>query len=330
VIHVGKDLSETDVIVDKFIGGFLFLGPLVLLASLAGGWVLVSRALGPIDQMAHTARRINETDLARRIPVTTRDELGRLADTLNATFDRLQRGFERERQFTADASHELRTPLTAISGNVEVALNRDRSAQEYREILSDIGEAAKRMQAIVEGLLTIARADAKAAPTRTENVVLARLVDEVVGAHRPLAEQHQVSVAVSAPDDVAVTGDPEHLRIVLSNLVANAIRYNTVGGRVMIEVARAAAQARIRVDDTGGGIPEKDLPHVFERFYRVDQSRTTAGGGGIGLGLAIAKAIVQAHHGTIAASRLPAGGTRFEVTLPVETGARSAARRSAP
>jgi heavy metal sensor kinase len=313
----GKDVTASDEAIHTLVGKLWLLGPLVLLASLAGGWFLVSRALRPIDRIATTATEINETDLSARIPVHTRDELGRLADTLNATFDRLQRGFERERQFTADASHELRTPLAAITGNVEVGLSRERPAADHREILGEVGEAAARMQAIVEGLLALARSDEKAAPRVREKVVLARIVEDAVRAHQALADQKQVSVSVSAPEDAVVPGDPDHLRTVVSNLVANAIRYNVDGGRVGIEVVRKAATAVIRVDDTGVGIPEKDLPHVFERFYRVDQSRSTAGGGGVGLGLAIAKAIVEAHHGTIAVSRLPAGGTRFEVTLPV-------------
>jgi heavy metal sensor kinase len=317
IVFCGKSLAETDSAVAAIVRDLLILGPLVLLASLAGGWFLVSRAMRPIDRIAKTAAAINETEMSRRIPVQGHDELARLSTTLNAAFDRLQRGFERERQFTADASHELRTPLATVKGNVEVALNKDRPGAEYREILADIGDAATRMQAIVEGLLTLARTDTKAAALPRENVVVARVVEDAVRLHHALADTKRVTVSVSAPEDVVVRGYPEHLRTVFSNLVANAIRYNHDGGRVRIEVSRNTEVAQVRIDDTGIGIPEKDLPHVFERFYRVDQSRTTAGGGGVGLGLAIAKAVVLAHGGTIAASRLPTGGTRFEVMLPV-------------
>lgn len=293
-------------------GQVLWIGPAALLVSLAGGFWLVSRALRPIDRMARTAREIEATDLSRRIDVEGDDELGRLAATLNDAFARLQDAFDRQTRFTADASHELRTPLAVIAGNIELALKRPRSADEYRDAIADIAEAAERMRSIVEGLLTLARADAKAVQLRRERVSLTTLADEVMRLHRPLAAERGVTVTVESDGDVAATGDPERLRELVSNLVSNAIRYNRDGGSVSVRLSRDGATARLAVDDTGIGIPAEDLPHVFERFYRADKSRTR---GGTGLGLAIVKWIVDAHAGTVSVESVP-GRTRFAITLP--------------
>jgi heavy metal sensor kinase len=316
VVACGKSLVLTEITVRNLERQLFVALPLVLLASLAGGWFLISRALRPIDRIARTAAEINATDLSRRISVRGGDEIARLSQTLNATFDRLERGFERERRFTADASHELRTPLAAVAGNVEVALRQDRPPAEYRQILADVGDAAARMQAIVEGLLTLARTDAGAAPP-SRPVALGPLCEEAVRLHRPIADRAQVSIDLATEPGISVPGHAEHLKTVISNLVANAIRYNHPGGRVAIGIAREDGHARIRVDDTGIGISPQDLPHVFERFYRADPSRS-ASTGGVGLGLAIAKAIVERHAGTISVTSLPDRGSRFEVLIPLE------------
>ena len=292
-----------------------WIGPAVLLLSVAGGFFLVSRALRPIGLIARTAREIEATDLSRRIDVRGDDELGRLAGTLNGTFARLQDAFDRQTRFTADASHELRTPLAVIAGNIELALKRPRSAEEYRDAIADIAEAADRMRSIVEGLLTLARADSKAVQLRRERVSLTALADEAARLHRPLADGAGVKIAVESEGDVAVTGDPERLRELVSNLVSNAIRYNREGGSVSVRVSREGATARLAVDDTGIGIAAEDLSHVFERFYRVDKVRSGAGGG-TGLGLAIVKWIVDAHEGSVTVESVPGEGTRFAVMLP--------------
>ena len=275
----------------------------MLLASLAGGWFLVSRALRPIDQMARTARSINETDLSRQIPVHTRDELGRLADTLNATFDRLEQGFERERQFTADASHELRTPLAVVTGNVEVALNKDRPPAEYRQMLGDIGEAA-RAHADDRRRPSHARAADSTATLRRETVIRSRSLRSArtwcgsTAARR--ARAASPSISSTDPKIDAESGLPEALedRRVEPRLERDPVQPSRAAASGSRYRARERPR-RIRVEDTGIGIPKEHLPHVFERFYRVDPARTAASGGA-GLGLAIAKAIVAAHHGTIA------------------------------
>ncbi|MBI3096750.1 MAG: HAMP domain-containing histidine kinase [Planctomycetes bacterium] len=314
-VSCGADLAAVEESVMDLLGLLCLMGPAVLCLSLAGGLFIAARALRPIGRMAATAESIQATDLSRRIEVQGKDELARLAHTLNAMFDRLQEAFDRQTRFTADASHELRTPLSVIAGSVELGLKQPRTPEEHREILADVREASDRMRSIVEGLLVLARADAKAAPLRREPVSLTALADEISRLCRPLAERHTVSLVVESAGEVRVTGDPGRLKDLLSNLVTNAIRYNRPGGTVTVRLSTADGRARMEVDDTGIGIPAEDLPHVFERFYRVDKTRSRAAGGS-GLGLAIARWAVDAHGGTIEASSRPGEGSRFVVHLP--------------
>jgi heavy metal sensor kinase len=293
----------------------MWIGPVVLIVSLAGGWMLVSRALRPMGAIARTAEQIQATDLSRRIDIRGSDELARLGKTLNDMLARLHESFDRQTRFTADASHELRTPLSVIAGNVELALKRPRPAEEYQDLLRDIGEAAERMTSTVEGLLTLARADAKSLPMRRDPVSLTVVADEVVRLCRPLAEKKGVTLSVESEGDVAVTADGERMRELVSNLVTNAIRYNRPQGKVTIRLRRRGGRAEVAVDDTGIGIPAEDLPHIFERFYRVDKARSREEGGS-GLGLAIVKWIVDAHAGTISVTSEPGSGSRFVISLP--------------
>jgi len=314
-VTCGADVSGVDASVAALTRLLLAVGPAVLLLSLAGGFLLVSRALRPIERMAQTAEQISALDLTRRVEVQGDDELARLGRTLNEMFERLQAAFEQQTRFTADASHELRTPLSIISGNVELGLKRPRSAEEHREVLEDIREASDRMRSIVEGLLVLARADAKGLPLLREPVSLTAVADEIVRLFRPLAEERGVTVAVASAGDVTAIGDRDRFKDLISNLVTNAIRYNRRGGSVTVRLSTADGRASLSVDDTGIGIPAEDLPHVFERFYRVDKARSRSAGGS-GLGLAIVKWIVDTHSGTIAASSEPGVGTRFVVSLP--------------
>ncbi|MFN0057870.1 MAG: sensor histidine kinase [Planctomycetota bacterium] len=311
----GKATNDVDTALYYLVWQLAIVAPIVLLISFAGGWFLVARALRPIEQIARTADEINANDLSRRIAVTGSDEISRLAGTLNAMFGRLEESFARQTRFTADASHELRTPLAIVAGNVELALKQPRSVEEYRETMEDIREAADRMRAVVEGLLTLARADANTLPLQLERCSLKSMADEIVRLLTPLAEVQRVAIAVEPGEDVHLRADPNRLRELISNLVTNAIRYNRAGGRVVVRVRGAAAAAELAVEDTGIGIPPADLPHIFERFYRADKARTREHGG-TGLGLAISKWIVEAHAGTIAVTSELGVGTRFVVTLP--------------
>jgi heavy metal sensor kinase len=276
-------------------------------------------ALAPIARISRTAQAMSEGDLSARIAVEqTESELGQLASTLNDAFDRLSEAVARQQRFTADASHELRTPLATLSAELEWALSRERTADEYRASLETCGRSASRMRGVVEGLLALARVDA-GEPLREQSAFpLGPLVLETVAQLRPLADR--CGVAVSVDDDPSggtgdVRGDPGLLRQAITNLVSNAIQYNRTGGSVTIAVRDESAAVFVEVADTGQGIPREALPRVFDRFFRADEARARAVGGS-GLGLALVKRIVDAHGGDISCSSEEGLGARFVIRLP--------------
>lgn len=311
-VTCGKDLREVDVAVDALTGLLAWLGPLVLLLSLAGGLVLAGRALRPIQQIAATAAAIGMSDLDRRIAVRGSDELAALAATLNQTFDRLQRAFDRQAAFTADASHELRTPLAVVAGNVELALLRG-GAGEQRELLTEIQAAARQMQALIDGLLALARADHGG--LQRQQVALAPLCRAAVAAAAPAAAAAGVELGCGPLAEVAVPGDADWLQQLLANLLQNGIRYNRRGGHVQVRLLADDGRVRLQVEDDGVGVPAAALPQLGERFFRVDGSRARATGG-VGLGLSIVRAIAQAHGGEVRFAAAAAGGLLVEVVLP--------------
>jgi two-component system OmpR family sensor kinase len=310
-LPIGREQAELWAFAWQLVGA----GAVVLAVGLAGGWVVSGRILRPVAAITATASAISATNLSERIDVAGVDvELAELARVLNATFDRLEAAFERQARFTADASHELRTPLAILRSHAELALNRPRSAEEYRAAVETGLRAAQRMTALVEGLLTLARADAGKLDLRREPVDLRRMVEESVALFRPLAEERDVSLAASL-DPAEVTGDPVWLAQVVTNLLSNAVQYNRPGGEVRVQLGVAVGEVVLSVADTGCGIPEEDRPHLFERFYRVDKARSRASGGN-GLGLAICRSIVEAHGGTIGFETEPGQGSTFWVRLP--------------
>jgi signal transduction histidine kinase len=315
VVLCGKDLGEVDDTVSALVALLAWLGPLASALALLGGLFLAGRALRPIDQIARTAAAIGEHDLTHRIPVHGRDELAMLAATLNNTFDRLQRAFDRQVRFTADASHELRTPLAAIVGNLELLLGRPRSPDEMRNLLQEMRTSANQMHDLMEGLLTLARADHGVAGAG-DRVCLAPLGEQVLQEMADETREHRVALRLAATAAPDVTGDPDCLRRLLRNLVRNAVRYNRPGGQVVVHVGADAHAAWLEVEDDGIGIPAAALPHLGERFYRVDSSRTRSTGG-VGLGLSIVKAIVAAHQGQFEIRSVEGAGTRVKVSFPL-------------
>lgn len=316
-VLVGQETSELrrDVWV---LGGTVAGAAVVALGlSLVGGWFLARRALAPIVRISRTAKAMSQGDLSARIAIDrTETELGQVALALNQAFDRLHDSLDRQRRFTADASHELRTPLSTLSLVVEWALARDRGAAEYRETLDTCQRAATRMRAVIEGLLTLARADAGEPVLRRVPVSLDQVAHEVVTLLRPLAERRKVDLTVSGAG-AEVAGDPDLLRDVVTNLVSNAIHYNREEGRVEIAVWKEEPSACLQVADTGIGISSEDLPRVFERFYRADKARARDAGGA-GLGLAVTRWIVESHGGQITCTSEVGVGTRFLVRLPLK------------
>jgi heavy metal sensor kinase len=311
-VLVGRSVASERTELTRFAWQLAAGGVAVLAVGLAGGWLASARILRPIAGISATASAISATNLSERIDAEKVDrELVGLARILNATFDGLEAAFDRQARFTADASHELRTPLTVLRSQAQLALSRPRPAEEYRKSIEECLRAAERMTALVEGLLTLARADAGKLDLRREPVELKQVTTDAVNQLRPLADSLGITV-VTRLVPAQVRGDAGRLGQVVANLVANAIRYNRPGGQVRVRLAVTDGETVLSVEDTGYGIPETDQPHIFERFYRVSKDRSRLSGGS-GLGLAITKSIVEAHGGAIRFTSAVDKGTNFEV-----------------
>ena len=283
------------------------------------GWVVAARAIRPIEAISATAVKISAGDLSQRINIAEAEgELGRLAAVLNSTFARLETAFAQQQQFTADAAHELRTPVSVILTQTQTALNRERSAAEYRETIEACQRSAQRMRRLIESLLELARLDAGQESMKQLRFSLTGTVNDCVEQLKAIADQRGIKVLTGLVQ-VEITGDAERLSQVITNLLVNAIQYNRPGGEVRLKLETQPGLAVLTVCDTGPGISAEDLPHVFERFYRGDKSRTVSNGNA-GLGLAVSKAIVEAHGGTIQVSSEPGIGSKFTITLPLVQG----------
>jgi heavy metal sensor kinase len=317
LVLVGQGTQEESRRLSRLLAILLAVGSIVLILTLAAGWFLTGRALAPIARISEAAAAVSASNLAARIDVAEMEtELGDLATTINSTFDRLQRAFDQQTQFTADASHELRTPLSIVLAQADLTLKRTRSVAEYQDALETIRRSARRMKSVVEGLLVLARADTGALALVKEEMDLAPAVEDACRLLAPLAAERSVNLETRLQPLLAWV-DRERFAELMANLIGNAIRYNREGGRVEVCLQNKNGDALLEVTDTGIGIPEDELPHVFERFYRVDKARSRAIGGS-GLGLAIAKWVVEAHGGRISVASQPGMGTTFTVCLPRE------------
>jgi heavy metal sensor kinase len=292
------------------------LPALVILASLTGYW-LSGRALSPVKEIIRTARGIGVQDLAGRVIVPQpQDELRSLSETLNDMLARIESSVKRITQFTADASHDLRTPLALIRSNAELALRRSRTAEEYRETLSRILAASEETTHLIENLLTLARADAGAEGLLFGRTDLLAQVQKAAEEARILASTKGIQISEeSSPGPVWVSADERALQRLLLIVLENAVKYTPEGGHIGIHLAGEQGSAIAEIRDSGIGISEKDLPHIFERFYRADQARSREPGGS-GLGLAIARWIVEKHGGRIEAQSTLGSGSVFRLHFP--------------
>lgn len=293
----------------KFVG----IGAVILIFGLLVGHWLVSRAIRPIDSISDAAAKISAGDLSQRINVAeTESELGQLAAVLNSTFVRLESAFAQQKQFASDAAHELRTPISVILTQTQTALNRKREAADYCQTIEACQRAAQRMRKLISSLLELARLDAGQEPMKRQRFDFSKIVANCVEEIRPLADERGVKIISDLPP-LEISGDAERLTQVVTNLLTNAIQYNHDGGEARVKLESQNGLVILTVSDNGVGIPPEDLPRVFERFYRADKSRS---GANAGLGLAISKAIVAAHGGTIEVSSEENTGTTFIIWLP--------------
>jgi len=287
----------------------------VIIAGIAS-WFTLGQALEPLKSIVETAENINRADdLSRRIPQlgSEEDEIGSLIDTFNKTLERLEILFTSQQRFLADVSHELRTPLTVVKGNVDLMRRMKRFDEES---LTSIDQEAGRLTRLVGGLLLLAQAESGKLPLTFRPVELDILITEVFQEMRVIAGD-KVRVHLNEIDQMLVNGDRDRLKQVLINLVANAIQYTPQNGDVFLSLAKVGNQARIVCRDTGPGIPAEDLPHIFERFYRAEKSRTRGKTTGFGLGLSITKWIVEHHGGRIEVNSKGGQGTTFAIWLPL-------------
>jgi heavy metal sensor kinase len=292
--------------------------PVALVLSGGLAYLLARKALAPVEHLHRMTARITADQLDRRLPVANaNDELGRLAQTINDMIARLERSFAEVRRFTADASHELRTPLTALRTEVEVALSKPAEAADHHNLLGSILEECERLTRLTEQLLALAREDTRMTQQAYQPLDLAVLVRGVSETMRPLAEAKGLRLRQQNVGALTMRGDEARLRQVFYNLLDNAIKYSPEGGEIDLRLERRGADAAVVLRDTGIGIPAEHLPHVFERFYRVDKARSRAEGG-TGLGLSIAHSIVTAHGGRIDLDSASGRGTVCTVTLPLE------------
>jgi heavy metal sensor kinase len=316
LVMVFGPLAAVDDELARIRGVLVSAGAVALALSGVLAYWLAGKALAPVEQLRLAAEAITADRLDRRLVAPNpEDELGRLARTINAMMARLERSFEEVRRFTADASHELRTPLTALRAEVEVALGKPPAQLDSQQVLGDVLEELVRMSRLTDQLLALSRRDAGVEQLSAVPLDLPALVSGVVEALRPLAEIKGVQLWLEQDELVRISGDESLLRQVFINLLDNAIKYTPAGGTVRVRVGRRDSAAVVTVADTGIGIPAEHLPHVFDRFYRVDRARTRAEGG-TGLGLSIARSIVLAHRGSIDMSGTAGHGTICTVTLP--------------
>ena len=316
-IRVAAPLESTQLTLTRLREVLLWATPFVLVIGSLGGYWMSRRALAPVDAITRAARSIGIENLSDRLEVPAAgDELARLAETWNAMLARLESAVKRLSQFTADASHELRTPITLIRATAELTLRRERPIETYREALRHVIDEVDRTTGLIEDLLLLARADAGLPALPLDRVELTPLVRDVCEQGQILAQERQLEIAAEAPEQpLYVQANDPALRRLLLLLVDNAVKYTPAGGRITVSVALDSSGPTVTVRDTGVGIPDAALPHVFERFYRVDESRNREAGGA-GLGLSIAQWIAERHHARLEAESVVGHGSAFRVRFP--------------
>ncbi|HET6142354.1 MAG TPA: ATP-binding protein [Candidatus Acidoferrales bacterium] len=292
--------------------------PSLLICAALGGYWISGRALAPVDQITKTARTVSAQNLSSRLIVpNTGDELQRLSETLNGMLDRLEGSFRKITQFTADASHELRTPVAVMRTRAELSLRKARSADEYRDVISEVLAELEKTSSLIEQLMFLARADSGSETLNFTNTNVTEVLREACHQGSALAEAKQIGFQEQiAQDSMWVRGDAGSLRRLFLILIDNAVKYTPANGQVEVSLQRNDGYAIAQVKDTGIGIAESDLPNVFERFYRADKARTRELGG-VGLGLSIGRWITEVHAGTIEVQSAPGRGSVFQIRLPI-------------
>lgn len=316
-VEVGAPTAPIDAALARLLAALAIGLPIADALAAVGGFLLVRRALVPMERIARKAEAITQHNLSERLPVErTGDELERLSISLNHMISRLEEAVQGSKRLVADASHELRTPLTVMRGELESMAAEPQASSGTREMIASLLEEVERLAAVVDGLLALSRLDTGEASAEWVKFDLAELVATTADQMSLLAEDKSISVVCDAPQRVIVEGNRARLKQVIVNLLDNAIKYTPSGGTVRLKVAWQNGQGVLEVADTGIGIPPEALPHVFERFFRVERSRSREQGGA-GLGLSIVKSICTAHGAAVEVQSTSDQGSRFCIRFPL-------------
>lgn len=325
VLQTGASRSGVDEDLRNLLIALAVAAPIVLVAAAGGGYLLAGRALAPVAEITRMASVIGAADLHARIDLPLPDdELGRLASTFNEMLSRIEDAFERQRRFTGDAAHELRTPLSLMRSQVDLSLARPRDADEYREALEGIDADLGRLTGLIGTLLTLARSDTGRLAIEHVSIDLADTIAVILEQYSAIASDAGIALCDQSSPSPLI-GDDDLLVQVLVNLLDNAIAHTPEGGTIVVGCRPEPSGVRFWVHDDGAGIPKEHLPRIFDRFYRVDESRQRARGGA-GLGLSICRAIVDAHGGRIELTSTEGDGTKVDVILPNITPRRAVAK----
>jgi heavy metal sensor kinase len=321
LVELGIALGPIEALQHRLLSLLGLLLPVMVVCAAGGGYLLVQWALRPVERMSQTARRISVQELDAQLPVVpTGDALQRLSISLNHMLSRLRDSVQTSRRFLADASHELRTPLTVIKGELQELVAQEVRQDEVRERIGSVLEEVARLEHLVSGLLVLSRLDAGEAQREWIDVDLGELAASTVEQMRLVAEDRGVQLQSSALSPLTVRGDRSRLKQVIVNLLDNAIKFTPRGGGVSLRTQAQDDYGLLEVSDSGIGIPADSVPHVFDRFYRVDAARSREEGGA-GLGLSIVRSICSAHGAQIEVDSAPGSGSRFRVKFPHPAGA---------
>jgi two-component system OmpR family sensor kinase len=313
LIVLGRPLTEVYAALSVTRFYLIAIGGAVLLVGFVGGLLITGRALRPIGKISDTAKTIAEGNHQQRIELSDApEELAGLADTLNNTFAHLNESIETQKRFSADASHELRTPIAVVIAQAEAALKRERTPEEYQTVLNACLRSGRRMKSLANSLLELTRLSGAGFELSKERCDLNEVLAGAVDSASLLSEKHPV-VFQGLEKPLEANVDRDRIHQVVMNLISNAIQHNPQGCEIAVSLKQGGI---IEIADNGIGIPEESLPHIFDRFYRVDKSRTREQGGA-GLGLSIAQSLVEAHNGTISASSMAGSGATFTIKLPL-------------
>jgi heavy metal sensor kinase len=325
-LAIGRATGDYVHVIEQFNRNYFLLLPLMILVGSLFGWFMAGRALQPLDKLANTAQRITSSNLSVQIPGRrANDELDRLIDSFNRMIERLDQSFTMTRQFSTDVSHELRTPLTAIRGQLEVALFSAQTVEQYQDAIVNALQDVDRLTQTIRALLLLSQAESGQVNLQLQTLNLTTTAADIVDQFQIVAEEAGVSLDADLAPQCPVEADRVQMERLVSNLLSNAIKYTPAGGRVHLSLFCEERTVTLTVSDTGVGISEAHLPHIFDRFYRVP-GKDKNPERGLGLGLSFVAWIVKAHGGRIDVQSKPGEGTTFRLHFPIGLGAASSPR----